>query len=173
MHLVDLSIFWLNNVTIRPTKIINRDEKNWAHFERKKYFKNQNFQKIFLIKVDPLFQYSTKNFFLKDSTNFQHWKMTLKIRILRCSRRLFIILVSLMVTLFSEKMLISNRCIHGFMSNSNKKSWKDSNTDGHSQGALLGIAHRVDFFVCNWSDLILPLGGVRRREPAQSLMFQV
>ena len=59
----------------------------------------------------------------KDSINFQHWKMTLKIRILRCSRRLFIILVSLTVTLFSEKMLISTRCIHGFMSNTIKKSW--------------------------------------------------
>ena len=44
-------------------------------------------------------------FFLKDSTNFRHWKLTLKIRILKCSRRLLIILVSLTVTLFSEKML--------------------------------------------------------------------
>ena len=59
--------------------------------------------------------------------NSQHWKMTLKIRILRCSRRLFIILVSLTVTLFSEKMLIYARCIRGFMSNSIIKSWKDSN----------------------------------------------
>ena len=49
--------------------------------------------------------------------------MTLKIKILRCSRRLFIILVSLMVTLFSEKMLISTRWIHGFMHKSLKKSW--------------------------------------------------
>ena len=53
--------------------------------------------------------------------------MTLKIRFLRCSRRLFIILVSLTVTLFSEKMLIYARCIRGFMSNSIIKSWKDSN----------------------------------------------
>ena len=52
--------------------------------------------------------------------------MTLKIRILRCSRRLFIILVSLTVTLFSGKMLIYTRCILGFMSNLIKKSWKDS-----------------------------------------------
>ena len=37
---------------------------------------------------------------------------TLK-RILRCSRGLFIILVS--KTLFSEKILISTSCIHGFM----------------------------------------------------------
>ena len=38
------------------------------------------------------------------------------------------ILVCLTVTLFSEKMLISTRCICGFMSNSIKKSWKDSTT---------------------------------------------
>ena len=47
--------------------------------------------------------------------------MSLKIRILRCLRRLFIILVSLTVTLFSEKMLISIRCMHSFMPNLIKK----------------------------------------------------
>ena len=52
--------------------------------------------------------------------------MTLKVLILICLRRLFIILVSLMMKWFSEKMLISTRCIHGFMSNLIKKSWKDS-----------------------------------------------
>ena len=40
--------------------------------------------------------------------------MTLKVRILICLRRLFIILVSQTMTWFSEKMLISTRCIHGF-----------------------------------------------------------
>ena len=53
--------------------------------------------------------------------------MTLKVRILRCLRRLFIILVSLTMTRFSEKMLISTRCIHAFMSNLIKQSWTDSN----------------------------------------------
>ena len=52
--------------------------------------------------------------------------MTLKVRILRCLRRLFINLVSLTMTWFSEKMLVSTRCIHGFMSNLIKKSWTDS-----------------------------------------------
>ena len=42
---------------------------------------------------------------------------------------LFIILVSLTMTRFSEKILISTRCIHGVMSNLIKKSWKDSNQD--------------------------------------------
>ena len=35
-------------------------------------------------------------------------------------------MVSLTMTLFSEKMLIFTRCIHGFMSNLIKKSWTDS-----------------------------------------------
>ena len=52
--------------------------------------------------------------------------MTLKVRILRYSRRLFIILVSLTMTWFSEKMLISPWCIHGFMSNLIKTPWTDS-----------------------------------------------
>ena len=39
---------------------------------------------------------------------------------------LFIILVSLTVSLFSEKVLVSNRCIIGLMSNLIKKSWTDS-----------------------------------------------
>ena len=65
--------------------------------------------------------------FRKDSTNFIHWKMTLKVRILRFLTRLFIILVSLMRSLFSEKMFISNRCISGLMSNLIRKSRTDSN----------------------------------------------
>ena len=32
MHLVEISIFSLNNVTIRPTKIMNITDKNWAYF---------------------------------------------------------------------------------------------------------------------------------------------
>ena len=31
MHLVEVSIFSLNNVIIRPTKIMNRANKKWAH----------------------------------------------------------------------------------------------------------------------------------------------
>ena len=83
---------------------MKRADKNWAHFYKIKYFKNLNFQKKFLIKVGLLVQYSSKKiFFLKDSTNFQHGKSDSA------------------VTLFSEKMLISTKCISGFMPNSNKK----------------------------------------------------
>ena len=45
-----------------------------------------------------------RNCFWKDSANFQHWKMTLKTRILKCSWRIFLIFLSLTMTLFSEKI---------------------------------------------------------------------
>ena len=32
MHLLEISIFSLNNVILRLTKIVNRADKNWAHF---------------------------------------------------------------------------------------------------------------------------------------------
>ena len=70
----------------------------------------------------------TENFFWRCSTNFRHWKMTLKLRILISLTRLFIILVSLRMSLFSEKMLISSRCISGLMPNLIKKSWTVSIT---------------------------------------------
>ena len=53
--------------------------------------------------------------------------MTLKVRILQSLTWLFIILVNLTMSLFSEKNLIFNRCISGLMSNMTKKSWKVSN----------------------------------------------
>ena len=54
--------------------------------------------------------------------------MTLKLRILRSLTRLFIILVSLTRSLFSDKMAVSNRCISGLMPNLINKSWKVSST---------------------------------------------
>ena len=64
MHLVEI-IFSLNNVIVRPTKILNRDDKNWAHLWKIKYSKHQNFQKTFVLKVGLLVQYSSKNLFLE------------------------------------------------------------------------------------------------------------
>ena len=32
MHLLEIGIFSLYHVIIRPTKIMNRADKNWAHF---------------------------------------------------------------------------------------------------------------------------------------------
>ena len=62
---------------------------------------------------------------------------------------LFIISVSLMMTLFSEKVLISNRCISGLMSNLIKKSWTDSNVHMH----YAGQSH-VHLNWCEITDLI-------------------
>ena len=52
--------FSLNPAIVRPTKIKNRANKNWAQFYRVKYLKNQNFQKHFLLKAGLLVQYSSK-----------------------------------------------------------------------------------------------------------------
>ena len=38
--------FSLNNVIVRLTEIMNRADKDWAHFSKIKYLKNQSFQKI-------------------------------------------------------------------------------------------------------------------------------
>ena len=64
--------FLLNNVTTRAMKIMDRADKNWAHFQNIKYYKDRNY-------------FENQN--------------------LRCSRRLFIILESLTMTLFSKKCL--------------------------------------------------------------------
>ena len=56
--------------------------------------------------------------------------MSLKIRIMRFSRNLFIILVNLTGKLFSEKMFIFTICIPmWFHVQLDQKSWKDSNTN--------------------------------------------
>ena len=56
---------------------------------------------------------------------------------------LFIILVGLTMTRFSEKMLICNRCIHGFMSILIKKSWTDSSNQSRAL-ILTYIVHLKD-----------------------------
>ena len=66
---------------------------------------------------------------------------------MRCSRRLFIILVSLTMTWFSEKIVISTRCIHNFMSNLIKKSWTDSK---------LAVASLLAWLVCGPNKKFLP-----------------
>ena len=50
---------------------------------------------------------------------------------------LFIILVSLTMALFSEKVLFSNRCISGLMSNLIKKSWTDFNAEDEINEGVL------------------------------------
>ena len=83
--------------------------KNLSHFLKIKHFKNQ---KISWIKVGLL---DSLIFFKKKSERL-HWFSTLKNDFenqnLECSKRLFIILVSLTVTLFIEKMFIVTKSCH-------------------------------------------------------------
>ena len=50
MHLAEISIFSLNLVIVRLTKIMNRAYKNWAQFQEIKDLKNQNFPKTYFNK---------------------------------------------------------------------------------------------------------------------------
>ena len=64
-------------------------------------------------------------------------------------------MVSLMVTLFSEKVLIFTRCTHVFMSNYVKKSGKDSN--GHALVTLsaneIGVLQNQVHFILDFFKL--------------------
>ena len=122
IYLWEISISSLKIDFVRPTKIMNRADKNWAHFQKTEYFKNQSFRKISLIKVDLLVKYSSQKKNQKDLVDFCCQKMTLKVQILQTLRRLFIILIGLTMTGFSEKMLIFNICRRGLMPNLIKKS---------------------------------------------------
>ena len=100
LHILKLSIFSLNHDIVRPTKILN----NLLYFHR--HFSASKINRIIL--------------------NF--WKLWfLKYLVFsKCAQflsSLFIILVGLTMTLFSEKMLISLFCIHCLMPNLIKKSW--------------------------------------------------
>ena len=117
MHIVKISVFSLNNVIARLTKILifkvifrcwKLVESFQIFFLLEEYWtRRPNFSKRCFWKV----------WFLKYFI-FKKWAQFLS--------ALFIILVSLTMTLFSKKVLLSNRCIHGFMPNSQKKSWTDS-----------------------------------------------
>ena len=99
--------------------------------------------------------------------------MNLKVQILRCSRRLFIILVSLTMTWFSEKVLISTRCIHGFMSNLIKKSWTVSKVEAKDKQLFeLSGPHVLNWKKTQSLDVRnLPFGG--REEDAKTWQWVV
>ena len=70
----------------------------------------------------------------------------------------FINLVSLTMTLFSEKVLISNRCISGLMPNVIKKSWTDSTLEPMCAAADMVAAciYECMYFIsllspCHWT----------------------
>ena len=49
LHLLEIGIFSLYHVIIRPTKIMNGADKNWAHFQKVKYIL-MYFENIFFSK---------------------------------------------------------------------------------------------------------------------------
>ena len=83
------------------------------------------FQKMsIIIYIDaPKLIFFNEIFFQKDSDNFWHRKVTLKVR----NWHFFGGLVGLTTNWFNEEMLISNTCMHDFMCSAIKKSWKVSN----------------------------------------------
>ena len=165
MHLLEKGPFALNNVTLTDllkfwttsskfAKFVLAESssnlpKLWTEltkighiFSKRKFSK-----KIINISWSPNHIFFTEIFFWKDSTNFRRWKMTLKVRILQSLTRLFIILVSLMMSLFNEKMPIFNRCISGSMSNLIEKSWKVTNVGGSEYTMLNGLKLFLNFHV--------------------------
>ena len=64
IHTVDISIFSINHVIVRPTKIMNNADKNLAHLLKTKCLKH------FLIKASLLDQYSSKTIFLERFQQF-------------------------------------------------------------------------------------------------------
>ena len=93
-------------------------------FLENKVLSKSKFSKKFIGKSwSPCQIFFTEKKIQKDSIDFWCWKMTLKVQILQSLRRLFIILVGLTMTWFSEKMLIFNIRIRGLMPNLIKKSW--------------------------------------------------
>ena len=89
-------------------------------FLENKVLQKSKFSKNFVFKTwcPGLIFFTKKN--LKDSIDFWCWKMTESTN-LQSLRLLFINWVGLMMSWFSEKMLISNICRHGLMPNLIKK----------------------------------------------------
>ena len=77
----------------------------------------------------------------------------MKVKFFRCSRRLFIILASQKMTWFSEKMLISTRCISGFMPNLHKKILKLSTHYIPWSQIIVDLCHCITTCTstCHWS----------------------
>ena len=99
MHLLEISTFSLNSVIVRLTKIMK--QKSGTFLVNKVLEKSKFSKKFIYINWSSNQMFFTGIFFWKDSINFRHLKMTLKLRILRSLTRLLIILVSLRGSLFS------------------------------------------------------------------------
>ena len=77
VHLLEICIYSLNNVIVRPTKIMNRADKNWARFLKTMYFKNQSFQKnLFHFQVDLFTEKKIRKIRLIFNAEKWLWKYT-------------------------------------------------------------------------------------------------
>ena len=69
MHLWEISISLLNNVIVRPTKIMKIADKKWAHFQKTKYSKNQKSSKDFICK-----RWSPSKIFFTEKKNSERFR---------------------------------------------------------------------------------------------------
>ena len=114
MHLVEISIFSLNHVImVRLTKLCTF-KVIFSVLKSDQIFLKKKFYEEYLTRR-PTF---IKKCFLK----FLIFKILYFLKLCPIFVGTIHDLVSLMMKRFSEKMLISTRCIHGFMSNLIKKS---------------------------------------------------
>ena len=90
--------------------------------------------------------------------------MTLKLRIVRSLTRLFIILVDLTMTSFSEKMLIFNRCIQGLMTNLIKKSETVSNFRLDTRQFLLFKTYSKKKNACGHNHMLIVSNGFKENK---------
>ena len=138
-------ILSLNNVTFRLTKIMNNLLEQSQSSDFQSHFSVSKIGWIFPKKIceeylirRPIYinEIFWKLWFLK---YFIYWKCA------QFLSALIIILVSLRMTFFSEKILISNRCISGLMSYLIKKSWTVS-----SPYAFISISVQIFICVMGW-----------------------
>ena len=130
-----ITTFSLNIVIVRLTRIMNNLDKDHKIVILKSFFQDRKLVESFQKK-------SVKNIWLRDQLVLvKLLKVLYFLKIAQFLWGLFILWVSL--TLFSEKMLLSNTCTCGFMPNLSKKSWTVS--------IVLGKKKKLNNFTFHYS----------------------
>ena len=97
MHLLEISNFFNKKCHPQTNQNYEQSRQKLGTFLGNVIYKSWSPNQVFF----------TEKYFWKDSTNFRHWKMTLKVKKeMQSLTRLFIILVSLTMSLFSETISI-------------------------------------------------------------------
>ena len=124
MHILKISISSQNQVIVRPTKTPKLADKKMCSILLIKGFKNWSFQKMSITNNVPLNWYSSmKKKIEKDSDNFWHRKLTLKVRNWQFSITWFRAGVDLPENLFYEKVLFFTQLSYHLMCRLLKKSY--------------------------------------------------